>query len=82
MFGFDFDGWLMLSHTHDEWIGIAGGMLMPALASLCLAIDDVNSHVDLSEELTTDIVWFMARSSTLLILARLDSTRALPVMSV
>ena len=88
LFGFDFDNWLMLSHTHDEWIDMAGGMLMSALASLCLAIDDVNSHVDLSEELTTDLVWFMARSATLLVWldwdrqSRLDSTRSLPVMGV
>jgi hypothetical protein len=88
LFGFDFDGRLMLARSHDQWMDLAGGMLGPALATLCLAIDDVNSHVDLSEELTTDIVWFMARSATVLTWidwdrqSRLDSTRALPVMPV
>jgi hypothetical protein len=88
LFGFDFDGRLMLARSHDQWMDLAGGMLGPALATLCLAIDDVNSHVDLSEELTTDIVWFMARSATVLTWidwdrqSRLDFTRALPVMPV
>jgi hypothetical protein len=88
LFGFGFDGRLMRSRTHDEWIVIAAVMLRPPLATLCLAIDDVNCHLDLSQEFTMDIVWFMARCATLLIWldwdrqARLDSTRALPVVSV
>ncbi len=67
LFGFGFDGRLMLSRTHDEWIGLADVMLGPPLATLCLAIDDVNCHLDLSPEFTMDIVWFMARCATLLI---------------
>jgi hypothetical protein len=88
LFGFDFDSRLTISRTRHEWIDDTCGMLGPALITLCLAVDDVNSHVDLSEKLTMDLVWFMARSSTILIWvdwdrqSRLDFTRALPVMSL
>ena len=86
LFGFEFDGQLMISRPRHEWVDDACDLLRPALATLCLAIDDVNSHVDLSEELTMDLVWFMARSATVLIWcdwdrqSRLDFTRALPVI--
>ncbi len=58
------------------------------MAMLCLAIDDVPMGTDLSVELTTDLVWFMARSALVLQwmdwdhASRLDSTNALPVMPV
>ena len=86
LFGFEFDGQLMISRPRHEWVDDACDLLRPALATLCLAIGDVNSHVDLSEELTMDLVWFMARSASVLIWAdwdrqsRLDFTRALPVI--
>jgi acyl carrier protein phosphodiesterase len=89
LFGFDYDDRLMLSFTRHDWIDAACGMLGPALATLCLAIDDVKTGdlgANLSGELTTDLVWFMARSALILTwvdwdrASRLDFTNALPVM--
>ena len=88
LFGFGFDGRLMVSRSRHEWVDDACGMLRPALATLSLAIGDVNCRLDLSEDLTMDLVWFMARSATVLIWvdwdrqSRLDFTRALPVMPI
>jgi hypothetical protein len=89
LFGFATDERLMLSFTRHEWVDAACGTLGPALATLCLAIDDVKAGelgADLSVALTTDLVWFMARCAMVLTwidwdrAARLDSTCALPVV--
>jgi hypothetical protein len=87
LFDFHYDDRLMLMFPHDEWVDAAAetGGLGTALATLCLAIDEVPACTDLSVELTTDLVWFMARCALVLQwmdwdrASRLDSTNALPV---
>ncbi len=89
LFGFQYDDRLMISLDRHDWVDAACGMLGPALATLCLVIDDVRTGdlgADLSGELTTDLIWFMARSAMILSWvdwdrsSRLDFTNALSVM--
>jgi hypothetical protein len=69
LFGFQYDDCLMISLGRHEWVDAAAGMLGPALATLCIAIDDVRTGdlgADLSGELTMDLIWFMARGAMIL----------------
>ena len=88
LFGFPPDARRMGSLAPPAWAN-AVARLRPALAILCIAIDDVrvgDLGADLSGALTMDVVWFMARSAMILAwldwdrVSRLDSTRALAVM--
>jgi hypothetical protein len=73
--------------SDTEWRA-AVEVYVSAAATLCLAVSDSPTGLDVSVPLTMDIIWFLARGSLVLRWMdldrgrRLDSTNALPMMPV
>jgi hypothetical protein len=87
LFGGQPDSQLDPLFSAAEWRA-AVDSYVAAAATLCLAVGDSPSELDISVSLTMDIIWFLARGALVVRWIdldrsrRLDSTNSLPLMPV